>query len=68
MPQTLEDRMDELEKRVAALAALVGAKPRKKDWLATVGTLRDDELSREAERLGREYRETAQDLGDGADT
>ena len=61
MPDTIEQRVDELEKRVAELGAVVGAKPRKKDWLATVGTLPDDEISREAERLGREYRSNLRD-------
>lgn len=29
---------------------------RKKDWRTTVGTLEDDETTRNAERFGREYR------------
>ena len=53
--------MDEIEKRVAELGAIVGIGPRRKDWLATVGTLPDDDLSREAERLGREYRDGLKD-------
>jgi len=65
VPETLEQRIGELEKRVAELAAAVGARPRQKDWLNTVGTWADDEISREAERLGREYRDT---LGDSADS
>lgn len=56
MAETLEKRLDEIEKRVAELRAIVGARPHRKDWLATVGTLPDDELSREADRLAREYR------------
>jgi hypothetical protein len=31
-------------------------KRRKKDWRSTFGTLEDDDISREAEHLGREYR------------
>jgi hypothetical protein len=58
MPQTLEKRVDTLEKRVRELAAAVDAKPSKKDWLATVGTWPDDQISRDAERLGREYRDS----------
>jgi hypothetical protein len=58
MPETLEKRVDSLEKRVTELAAVVRAKPGKKDWLATVGTWPDDQISRDAERLGREYRES----------
>jgi len=61
MPETLERRLDEIEKRVAELGAIVGIGPRRKDWLATVGTLPDDDLSREAERLGREYRDGLKD-------
>lgn len=61
MPETLEQRLDEVEKKVAELGAIVGAGPRKKDWLASVGTLPDDVLSREAERLGREYRDRLND-------
>jgi hypothetical protein len=56
MAETLEKRLDEIEKRVAELGALVGAQPHRKDWLATVGTLLDDEFSREADRLGHGYR------------
>jgi hypothetical protein len=66
MPETIEHRLDEIEKRVAELGALVGAGPRKKDWLATVGTLSDDELSREADRLGQEYRHSLNDSADRA--
>jgi len=64
MPETLEKRLDEIEKRVAELGAIVGVRPRRKDWLATVGTLPDDELSREAERMGREYRDGLNDADD----
>ena len=64
MPETLEKRLDEIEKKVAELGAIVGVEPRRKDWLATVGTLRDDELSGEAERLGREYRDGLNDSDD----
>jgi len=56
MAETQDKRLDEIEKRVAELGVIAGAGPHRKDWLTTVGTLRDDELSREADRLGREYR------------
>ena len=57
MSQTLEKRVDELEKKYAELSAQVlDLRPRKKDWRRTVGSLPDDELTQEAERLGREYR------------
>jgi len=66
MSQMLEKRVDVLEKRVAELAAIVGSQLRKKDWPTTVGTLPDDEISREADRLGRDYRDSLRDSGDGA--
>jgi len=68
MPQTLEDRVDVLEKTVAELSAVVGAKPRPKEWLGTVGTWPDDEISREAERLGREYRDSLRNSPERAGT
>jgi hypothetical protein len=52
--------------KVAELGAIVGVSPRKKNWLATVGTLPDDETSREAERLGRKYRDRLKDSDDRA--
>ena len=66
MPETLEQRLDEVEKKVAELGAIVGAGPGRKDWLSTVGTLPDDAMSREAERLGREYRERLNDSDERA--
>ncbi|MCI0535447.1 MAG: hypothetical protein L0Z50_09470 [Verrucomicrobiales bacterium] len=58
MPETLEQRVQELEKRVAEISAQVlGLRSLKKDWRRTVGSMPDDELTREAERLGREYRQ-----------
>ena len=57
MSQTLEKRVDELEKKYAELSAKVlDLRSREKDWRRTVGSLPDDELTQEAERLGREYR------------
>lgn len=58
MSQQLEQRVEELEKKVAELSAhILGLQPPQKDWRRTVGSLPDDELTREAERLGREYRQ-----------
>jgi len=58
MSQTLEQRIEDLEKRVAELSAqILGLEPRAKDWQSTFQSLPDDELTREAERLGREYRQ-----------
>ena len=57
MSQTLEKRVEELEKKVAELSAeVLRLRPIKKDWRRTVGCMPDDEITREAERLGREYR------------
>lgn len=61
MAETLEQRLDVIEKKVAELSAIVGAGPRKKGWLDTIGTLTDDKMSREADSLGREYRESLTD-------
>ena len=66
MPETLEQRLDEIEKSVAELGTILSTGPRNKDWLATVGSLPDDDLSREADRLGREYRNSLNDSGDRA--
>ncbi|HEU0010414.1 MAG TPA: hypothetical protein VFT34_11415 [Verrucomicrobiae bacterium] len=58
MSQTLEKRVEDLEKKVAELSAQVlRLQPPRKDWHRTVGSMPDDELTREAERLGREYRQ-----------
>jgi hypothetical protein len=47
-----------LEKKVAELTAQTCAlRPREKDWRRTVGSMADDQMAREAERLGREYRQ-----------
>ena len=62
MAETLEQRLEELERKVTHLSATVlDLTPRKKDWRSTVGTLQQDELSQEADRLGREYREQQRD-------
>ena len=57
MSQTLESRVEDLEKKVAELSAqILQLRPVKKDWRRTVGSMPDDDIAREAERLGREYR------------
>jgi hypothetical protein len=51
MSHTLEQRVEELERKVAELSAQA------LDLRLTVGSMTDDEMAREAEkRLGREYR------------
>jgi hypothetical protein len=58
MSQKLEERVEELERKVADLAAqALDLRPCQKDWLRTVGSMTDDEMAREAERLGRAYRQ-----------
>ena len=58
MSQALEKRVEFLEREFSELRAQVlGLGQRKKDWRSTVGTLVEDEMTREAEKLGREYRE-----------
>jgi hypothetical protein len=66
VPDTLEQRLDVVEKRVAELGAIVGAGSHQKDWLSTVGTLPDDPLSRKADQLGREYRDQLNDSDERA--
>ena len=54
MSQQLEQRVEDLEKKVAHI---LGLHTPRKDWRTTVGSLPDDELTRAAEQLGREYRQ-----------
>jgi hypothetical protein len=57
MAQTMEQRVEELERRISELTKQVlNLRPANKDWRSTVGSMPDDEMTREAERLGREYR------------
>ena len=56
--ESLDQRMAALEKEMADLRATVlKLHPVRKDWRSTFGTLPHDDMSREADRLGREYRE-----------
>jgi hypothetical protein len=58
MSQTLEQRVENLEKEFSELRAWVlNMRRPRKDWRSTFGTLEDDEITKEAERLGREYRQ-----------
>lgn len=58
MSQPLEKRVECLEREFSELRAQVlDLRQRKKDWRGTLGKLEDDEMTREAARLGREYRE-----------
>ncbi len=57
MAQTLETRVETLEKKVAELTGASASMPRNKDWRRTVGIFKDDPDFEEAARLGREYRQ-----------
>jgi hypothetical protein len=63
MKQTLERRVATLEKNLAKLATALGQPPPPaKDWRRMAGCLRDTETAREADRLGRKYREAQNKL------
>jgi hypothetical protein len=58
MAQTLEQRVEELEKKVGELnAQVLQLRPLEKDWRRTFGIFQNDPDFEEAVRLGREYRE-----------
>jgi hypothetical protein len=57
MSQTLEQRVAELERKVAELTSQPAGSARKKDWRRTFGAFKDSPHYEEACRLGREYRE-----------
>jgi hypothetical protein len=52
-------RVADLEREVASLKRIVAlfVKDSNRKMLGTFGSIPDDEVSRDAERLGREYRE-----------
>ena len=57
---TIEERLTRIEREFDELKyEVLGLKPRAKSWRQTVGMIPDDELSRNAEKLGREWREEA---------
>ena len=56
----MEERLTRMERAFEELKKQVlGLKPTTKGWRQTVGMLPDDELSRSAEKLGREWRQQA---------
>ena len=57
MSQTLEKRVEELEKKVAELSAQPVVSTRKKNPWRTFGIFQNDPDFEEAVRLGREYRD-----------
>jgi ribosomal protein L9 len=60
---TLEERVEALEKSVLQISTRSGTQ-----WQQAFGTLTDDDMSREADRLGREYRQNQPELKNDADT
>lgn len=57
---TVEKRLTRIEREFDELKHVVlGLKPRADAWRKTVGTIPDDDLSRRAEKMGREWREQA---------
>ena len=56
--KSVEQRLADLEEQFAEMRdRVLGLKPFQKDWRRTVGMMPDDECSRSAARLGREWRE-----------
>ena len=67
MSQTLERRVEELEHKLADLTTqFADVKTRQKDWRRTFGLSRDDEGFKEMMNLGREYRQSMRNQGNGA--
>jgi len=57
MSLTIEKRVEQLEKKVAALSARSSRSNRKKNWRRTIGAFENDPDFEKAVRLGRQYRE-----------
>ncbi len=57
MPQTLEERVEQLEQKLAQLSSKTGPAARPKNPWRTFGAFQNDPDFEEAVRLGREYRE-----------
>lgn len=67
MPQTIEKRVEELEHTFADLTTQFSdVKSHQKDWRRTFGMSRKDEGFKEMMSLGREYRQSLRDQGNGA--
>lgn len=65
MAQSLEERMQALEKRVNELIAQQGSR-RKGRWEETFGLSRDDPGFQEMVQLGQEYRRNLKEHDNGA--
>ena len=57
--ETIEQKLTEIERRMAALEAMVGQRQPRGAWREVIGWEEDDSLFREAVRLGAEWREKA---------
>ena len=67
MSQKLEKRVEELEHKIAKLTnGVAPRKLRKKDWQKTFGLSRGDDGFKEMVKLGRQYRQSLRDKGNGA--
>lgn len=57
MKNTIEQRVETLEKQFATLAAVAGkTEAPKKDWRSMAGRLKKTKFALDADRLGREFR------------
>jgi len=65
MANTLEERMQALEKKVSELAAQQASR-KKGSWQETFGLSRDDKGFQEMVQLGQEYRRNLWEQGNGA--
>jgi len=55
---SIEERFARLEEQFHALRTeVLGLRPQTKDWRRAVGVMPDDEISRSAQQLGREWRQ-----------
>lgn len=62
-PAAVDQRLAALERQFEVLRdEVLGLKAVKKDWRSTVGILPDDEITRSAFRLGREWRKRQKSL------
>ena len=56
--ERLEQKLAELERRLKAVESRTFERQPGEGWRAIVGTIPEDEITREAARLGREWRES----------
>ncbi len=65
MTTVLDPQQSMIEQRLASLeaqvAGILGSPSPAKNWESTLGMWKDDEFSREADRLGEEWRQSVTD-------